>query len=79
MGQDLNHYLSKALARKTEKDINLSIIPDPLYIRGRNDGYGLVKYRQVRILHNGRLVAKPGLTFPYEMIGSSEDIKLAWY
>lgn len=75
----LSRYISHSISKKVGKEVSLSISPDKLYIRGRNNGFSLLKYRQVRMLSNGTLVARPGLIFPYELTGSPEDIKLAWY
>jgi len=77
--EELSRYISHSLSKKVGKEISLSISPDKLYVRGRNDGFSLLKYRQVRISPNGKLVARPGLIFPYELIGTPESIKLAWY
>jgi len=77
LGQcDLSAAINYRLSRLAGRDVKLEVQPDSLYLRINPDHSVLVPMKQMR---NGQEVFVIGMSAPLVLIGSEEDLRLAWY
>ncbi len=72
VGQSVSHRLS----RLTGKHVDLKVVPDQLYLRIHPKHDTLVQLKKMK---NGSRSFVIGMRAPLVMIGSEEDLRLAWY
>jgi CRISPR-associated endoribonuclease Cas6 len=72
---DLSATVSARLSRIAGRTVNLTVVPDELYLAGRGTYATRVDIRT----KDKKPVVVVGMTFPFMISGPWEDLRLAWY
>lgn len=73
---DLASRVNARLSKLTGREVNLSIVPDSLYLRANPKHSVLVNLKRFK---NGNKSFVVGMQAPVILSGSEEDLRLAWY
>lgn len=73
---DVAAAINQRLSRLSEREVGLKIAPDSLYLRANPKHSVLVPLKRD---NNGNLSFVIGLSAPLVLMGSEEDLRLAWY
>jgi CRISPR-associated endoribonuclease Cas6 len=77
LGQfDLSAAINHRLSRLAERDIQLQVHPDSLYVRWNPDHAVLVPVKE---MPNGKKAFVIGMSAPLVLQGSDVDLRFAWY
>lgn len=76
LGEDLSGIINRKLSFVAERDVQLAIHPDSLYLRANPKHSVLVN---LKVFKDGRKSFVIGMQAPILLEGSEEDLRLAWY
>ena len=72
----LSDLINQKLSKQAEREIHLSVIPDPLYLRANPKHSVLVN---LKVQKNGQKSFVIGMQAPLLLEGSEDDLRFAWY
>ncbi len=73
---DLSAAISHRLSRLAGREVKLEVQPDSLYLRINPDHSVLVP---MKLMRNGKTAFVIGMNAPLVLMGSDDDLRLAWY
>lgn len=71
---DLHQRINQRLSKIANREVNLTITPDPLYLRINPEHSALIQLKQGK--YKNFVI---GMQFPLVLQGSEDDLRLAWY
>ncbi len=73
---DLSAAINHRLSRLSQRKIELNVLPDSLYLRANPKHSILIKTKRMK---QGKEAFVIGMQAPLLLVGSEEDLRLAWY